>query len=120
MNTTQHLRDLMEMVTPGRWMDDPECAPCRVFSDWIPPGRTAAIAPVVCETLPFCGDRRKQGPANAALIAAMRNALPKLLAVVESAEALSATLVDAGFRDGQYYDLDEAVKLKAALKELGQ
>lgn len=90
----QKLRELLAKATPGVWLDDPECAPLRVFSDYIPPGKTASIAPVICETLPYCGERRAQGQANAALIAAMQAALPSLLDEIEALRKENKNLKD--------------------------
>jgi hypothetical protein len=57
---------------------------------------------------------RTRWEADAALIAEMRNALPKLLAVAEAARALAPRFA----RDSEdYYDVDEK-KLAAALEAL--
>ena len=77
--TAAELRGLMEKATREPWK------PCRVGNSVIREAvAQAPSGPILC-TLP--NDLHPaEREANAALIAAMRNALPALLAVVEAAE----------------------------------
>ena len=108
------LKKIMEAAgkaTPGNWMDDPECAPLRVFSDYIAPGRTAAVAPTVCET-PWSRDG-KQGKADAAFIAMCSP--ERIKALAEVAMAAEATMIGG---KGLTQTLAEHSELWAALERL--
>jgi hypothetical protein len=59
---------------------------------------------------------RPSASADAELIAEMRNALPKLLAVVDAAKEFNLAIIDGA--DGLYVGHEEVLTLIAALREL--
>ena len=116
MNVEQ-LRQLEQAATPGPWSD-----PYYVDDEpgdnggWVHNGREGSAEYAVALTLPYSPKMRD----DAELIAAMRNALPALLDVAETAQDVvpSAEFLDHIPGPYAYVRVDELKAVSAALSRL--
>jgi hypothetical protein len=93
----QDLERLAKVATPGPWSTDGERSEDDTY--WV--SGPEAVGPY--DDTPLCAESRT--PADAALVATMRNALPSLLAEVRAAR-LAQPVVEAAMA---YYEADNAI-----------